>query len=111
MPALEYALLVEQGSDYRRAIPVFDRITKQSQDVTGWTAAGQIRATPTSDSVLCQLDLTPDGTDVMLFIPAAESSTWTWTKARYDIEVTSPSGDKSRIIKGLVIVDPEVTRG
>jgi hypothetical protein len=109
MPALTYPLVVEQGADYALSIPVLNA-SAQPVTVDGWTAAGQIRATPYSDAVVHDLDLTPSGSTVVLRIPAAASATWTWQVARYDVELTSPGGDISRLVEGPVVLRPNVTR-
>lgn len=109
MTVLTYPLVINQGADYALSIPVLN-VGAQPVSVDGWTAAGQIRATPYSDDVLYELDVTPGGSAVVLDIPGAVSAAWTWQFGHYDVELTSPGGDISRIIEGPVIVRPNVTR-
>ena len=107
MKARKYPLEVEQGSDYKRAVPVIE-----PADPTGWTVAGQIRASRTLDAELLHtLDVSIDGNDVNIYISGNESSAWNWIQAVYDVELYSPEGAKGRFLQGDVIVDPEVTRG
>jgi hypothetical protein len=117
MRTRRYNLEINQGEDYKRAISAFapneeapDQLPGQPQDLTGWSVAGQIRSTPTSEILLHQLDVSTSGTDVILFIPASASSGWDWLHGWYDIEISSPDGAQARFLKGEVIVDPEVTR-
>ncbi len=109
MPAARYDLIVEQGSDYLLRVPVLNEFG-QPVTVTGWTVTGQVRARHSSDTVLQQLDVTPNGTYVELRIPRATSSAWTFLAARYDVEIVSPGSEGTRLIEGGVYVRPEITR-
>jgi hypothetical protein len=110
MPALKYDLVIEQGSTFRRTIPVLNDAGVPI-DLTDWTARGQIRRTYGSevayDLVPC---LTVADTDVELVIPAADSSEWAWRSGVYDIEIVDVDGAPTRLLQGTVTVSPEVTR-
>lgn len=108
MAAMSFDLVIDQGSDYGVVIPVVNGLG-QAIDVTSWTAAGQVRA-DYSSRVLHTLTLTLAGSGVTVRVPAAVSSGWGWTRARYDIEVTAPDGAVTRLVEGDVVVRPEVTR-
>jgi len=47
---------------------------------------------------------------VTLKIPAATTAAFAFTSAKYDLEIVSPAGDVTRLVKGNIKVDPEVTR-
>lgn len=103
-------MVVDQGSTYVLEIPVLNAAGSPTS-VVGWTPSGQIRGRHFDDEVLYELDLEVEEAQVNLRIPAADSSAWTFRSARYDIEITSPDGGTtSRILEGLVVVRPEVTR-
>ena len=107
MKARKYRIEVEQGSDYKRSIPVIE-----PADPTGWTVSGQIRPSRSPDAELLHtLDVAISGNYVILYIPGVESSAWNWLQAVYDVELYSPEGAKGRFLQGDVVVDPEVTRG
>jgi hypothetical protein len=109
VPALRYPLIIDQGADYTLSIPVLDD-DNSPQTITGWGVAGQIRARHDSTAVLHELDLDPNNAMVILHIPGSASETWTFLSARYDVELTSPSGSVTRLIEGPVVVRPNVTR-
>ena len=109
MPALEYDLAIEQGSTFRRSIPVLnDAGTPINLD--GWTARGQIRITYRDPMPAYQLDLTCSGTNVELVVPAEDSSGWQWRHGVYDVELIDVDGVPTRLMQGNVTVSPEVTR-
>ena len=109
MPAARFDLIIEQGADYEATIPVLDE-AGQPQTLTGWTAAGQIRAGYASTTALATLDLTAGATDIILRVPAATSAAWGFRLARYDVEVVAPGGATTRLVEGAVVVRPEITR-
>jgi hypothetical protein len=109
MPALEYDLNIEQGSVFRRSIPVLNDAGAPI-DLTGWSARGQIRLTYRDTGVAYELDLTAAGSTVELVIPAADSSEWQWRHGVYDVELLDADGTPTRLMQGNVTVSPEVTR-
>lgn len=105
MAALDYPLEIEQGADYGPlAFPI-----SGVGSLAGWSVAGQVRMDHPSRGLLHTLDVTCSGTDVVLHVPAAASAAWGWRSGRYDVELTSPTGKVTRVLKGAVRVDPEVT--
>ena len=47
---------------------------------------------------------------ISLLVDDAESATWTIYNGVYDIEIIAPNSEPTRIVKGTVTLDPEVTR-
>lgn len=109
MAALKYDLIVDQGATYILYIPVFDDNGDPAY-VEGWAATGQIRADYNSTTVRHTLALTPIENSIVLTIPAADSTAWTWQLGRYDVELVAPSTTVTRLIEGWVVVRPNVTR-
>lgn len=82
-------------------------------DLTGYTAAMQIRPYPGSDTILydASADITlggPLGT-VTLEIPASATAAFTWWTGVYDLLLTDPTGFVTRLLSGSVSVCPGVT--
>lgn len=114
---------IPQGTDPVIEIPnVRDANGALVTNWTGFSVKGQIRERPESPTVLHEWtsegatpNVTFSGSTVVLALPNAVSSAWTWTHARYDVELTDPSGKKARIAPpensgGHVIVSRETTR-
>lgn len=82
-------------------------------DLTGYTANMQFRQYPGAPSVLfdCSPYLVlggPAGT-ITLTIPAAQTTTFTWYQAFYDLILTDATGNVTRLLEGTVTVSTGVT--
>ena len=110
MPALQYDLTIEQGSEYRLEAPVLN-LDGQPQDMAGWTVRGQIRQT-VSDATAIDLGdhLSLSDSTLTISIPSAVSSAWAWTEGVYDVELIDPALQVTRFLSGRVLVSPEITR-
>jgi hypothetical protein len=107
--ALKYDLIVKQGADYVKTFPVLGLAEDDTLD--GWTFAGQVRASyAPSAPLLHTLDLSVSGQNLVVRIPHAASSAWTWRLARYDVEYTAPDGSRDDFLEGAVVVRPAITR-
>lgn len=111
MGAARYTIRIEQGATWK---PV---LTLQDTDLTGYSARMQIRADVDSDVVLLELTtsdghITIDGPagQITLQLTDVETTALDWTTGVYDLELIAPGGDVQRLLKGIVEVDPEVTR-
>jgi len=112
--ALQYHLRINQGETFRVAIPVLDD-NNSPVSLTGMTAVGQIRTHAAAPTTLYEWstlagNLSFDTNNVVLEVPAATSSLWTWRTAQYDVELTDEDGVVTRLVEGHVIVHPEITR-
>lgn len=113
-------LTIEQGATYEMTWPLTDPSTGQPfTSLTGWTARGQVRQAVAQATVLFEWSTAPDpgeGTILLedsklkLQVTPAQSSLWTWRKAVYDVELTSPAAFVTRLTAGTIFVLAEVTR-
>lgn len=124
MTAVEVDLHIEQGADWPGiAFPILDD-NNEPVDLTGCSALGQIRKTARDPEVLFawSTGLTVLGGGLVVFtgnlvaisVLGTASTLWTFTAARYDLELHNPNaplGQRDiRIARGAVYVSPEVTR-
>jgi hypothetical protein len=113
---LRYDLCVNQGETRSFLFPVLDG-TGEPLPVDGWSARSQVRQPSLSAGV------TPDfewstavgnavvaGTSVTLKLAPADTMAWNFCRARYDLILTDPSGDVTRLAEGDVILSAAVTR-
>jgi hypothetical protein len=82
-------------------------------DLTGYTAALQIRPFALSTTILydASSNITLGGTagTITLDIPATATALFTWWNGVYDLLLTSSAGIATRLLMGSVTVTPGVT--
>ena len=116
-----YDLCINQGATFEKVFtwttyttgPTTAGTAPQPVNLTGWTAAMQIRAFPLSPTVLydASSDITLGGSagTISLTIPAATTEGFTWWSGVYDLLLTDPSGNVTRLLSGSVTISPGVT--
>jgi hypothetical protein len=109
----KYDLIIEQGATYILPITWKDG-SGALVNLTGYTAKMQIK--DMSGNVLFALTDTAGITlggaagTVTIKLTAVQTTTLTTTAtAKYDLYLTAPNGDVTRLLKGWVTPDPEVT--
>jgi hypothetical protein len=104
-------LFVDAGASYSNIISVA-ATNGQPLNLTGYTVASQMRKSYKSSTFYnftasvydantgkIRLQLTPQQSE------AIPSGRWL-----YDVEITSPSGSKTRVVEGVVTVNPQITQ-
>lgn len=104
-------LFVDAGANYSNIITVA-ATNGQPLNLTGYSVASQMRKSYQSSQAFnftasiydaatgkVRLQLTPSQSEA---IPAGR-----WL---YDVEITSPSGHKTRVVEGIVTVNPQITQ-
>jgi hypothetical protein len=131
MSAGRYSFTIEQGATVDFRIDYMDS-DNVPIDLTDYQARMQIRTTVDSSIILCRLSssLLDDGTglnmtpksgsvtlpkssgSIGVYISAATSSAFTFSDARYDLEIYSGSVNPYvvRILEGKIKLSKEVTR-
>lgn len=116
MAAGTYNFTIEQGTSFTKDI-VWKDSNGTPIDVTGYTARMQVRASVAAPEVLLELTTEDDNivmgtTDgkITLVLTDVETAALVWVSGVYDLEVESTTGVVTRLLKGTITVDPEVTR-
>jgi hypothetical protein len=104
-------MVIDQGTTFSTVVTV----TNDNGDVvnlTGYTANAQIRAHHTSSSITKTFAIANGGTNGQLTLSLNYANTAAITSGRYvyDVEVTSGSDVRSRVVEGIVTVNANVTR-
>ena len=112
-----YNITIEQGSTYKLAL-YWKNSANQPIPLIGYTAKMQIRASTTASTVL--LELSSTNTDqikiyetqgaINLTIGYQQTTNLIPSVAVYDLEVTSPEGERTKLLKGRSRIEGEVTR-
>ena len=117
MPAGELDIYIEQGATFRKTLTWKTGSPAMPVDLTGYSARLQVRAKIDDAEPLLSLTTenggitlgTTDGT-IALYLSATDSAAIDWKKGLYDLELTAPNGDVTRLVAGSVEVSFEVTR-
>lgn len=116
MPAASYDFEIEQGATLLKPI-VWKDSTGAAFNLTGYTAKMQVRQSAASPDVLLEMSttnsritLTPGTGTITLVFSATLTSSITWTRGKYDLELTAPNGTVTRLIEGQISVSKEITR-
>lgn len=128
MAAGNYSFTIEQGTTVNFEVQYTDSGSNPI-NLTGYSGKMQIRSNFANDQpttyVTLSSSLAPDGTglnfsgsagtnppssgSIGIYISAASSSAFTFTKAKYDLEITSGS-TVTRLLQGVVTLSKEVTQ-
>jgi hypothetical protein len=122
MAAASLDILVEQGATFSRVLTIKDS-SGNPINITGWTFAGEIRATAPSGTILAnfafsiinaalgQVSWTLDATtSAGIAVLPAPSYIRLISNYTYDINATHLDGTVERLLQGTCQVSPEVTR-
>jgi LEA14-like dessication related protein len=106
-------LVCPQGTTFLKTFRVYDE-NDAPFDLTGYTAAMQVRDKYSSANYLFQVT-TGNGitiVDNIITVEVHYSVTTTFLEGDYvwDIEITSPTDKRDRVLQGIFMVTPEVTR-
>ena len=106
-------LLIEQGATFTSTISLFNS-DDTVFDLTGHTAAGQIRKSYSSSSASATFTIafSADRTEGQITLSLTPTQTAALDEGRYvyDIETTASDSTVTRVLQGTVTVSPNVTR-
>ena len=105
-------LFIDQGTDFSVTVDVSDA-TGGVLDLTGYSAAAQIRKTygSSSTSAVFSTNLgTPSQGKVTMSLTDAQTSALESGRYVYDLNITSGAVVTTRVVEGQAIITPGVTR-
>ena len=104
-------LVVDQGSTFNSNITVLEA-TGEDLTLEGYSVQAQIRKTYTSTTAIDFATEISDPEAGIITIKLDPATTGSLKPGRYvyDVEITSPSEDVTRVIEGQLEVTPRVTR-
>lgn len=111
-----YNFCIPQGTDLTVPFVLTDS-TETPIDLQGYTAAMQLRvqinaaqAVDTLTTENGRITITPDTGQITCTFPHEQTETYPAKTLVYDLEITSPADEITRVVQGKVVVNPEVTR-
>ena len=116
MAAAQYDLIIEQGADFSKSL-ILKNPDGSVKDLINHTARMQIRRYVFDETVLLEASTvngkiilnTVTGTVTIKFTNT-DTASLTGKAGVYDLELINSLGEVNRLIKGSVLIDPEVTR-
>lgn len=122
MTPFKHNIAIYQGATFRKSLAWKSTdengLNPVPNDLTGFSARMHIRPSIDSSALLHELSTTNGGITlggttgtIDLFISDENTALIRGTKGVYDLELTSPAGDVTRLVQGTVTISPEVTRG
>lgn len=104
-------IIIDQGTTFETVVTVTDD-NGSAINLTNYESAAQIRKHHTSSAVSATFVITNGGTNGQLTLTLSSSATGSLTAGRYvyDVEITSDAAVVSRVVEGVVTVNPQVTR-
>jgi hypothetical protein len=104
-------LFVDAGTTYSNIITVA-ATTGQPLDLTNYTVKSQMRKSYSSSTAYNFTTSVYDPTagKVRLQLDPTQSEAIPPGRWLYDVEITSPTGAKTRVVEGIVTVTPQITQ-
>lgn len=103
-------LYIDQGSTFSTTVTITDS-NGDALDLSGYTGAGQVRKSYTS-STAYNFNVAVGNTTGVITLSMTANVTANIAGGRYlyDVELTSNTGLISRVIEGIVTVNPNITK-
>ena len=115
--AVEYDTSINQGADWYINFVYQDTTTGTPINITGYTAALQLRSLPSDTTSALSLSspssgITITGASGLVAVHATAVQTGAIVAGYYyyDVEITSPTNVVTRLVQGQILVSPQVTR-
>ena len=104
-------LFVDAGASYSNIISVA-ATNGQALNLTGYSVASQMRKSYQSSTAYNFTATVYDAATgkVRLQLNSEQSGAIPAGRWLYDVEITSPSGTKTRVVEGIVTVNPQITQ-
>jgi len=104
-------LLIEQGASFSTTINVSDS-AGAAINLYGYTASSQMRKSfyATSNTIILATVTGNANGEITLSMTAANTANLTPGRSVFDLLITAPSGIKTRVVEGIIVISPGVTR-
>ena len=104
---------IDQGSTYSKSITVYQNDGTTIQNLTGYTAASQLRKnyTSTASTTINATKATPHTSGVIVMsLTAVQTAALKSGRYVYDLQITHSDTTVTRVIEGVITIRPEVTK-
>ena len=104
---------IDQGSTFSKQITVYETDGSTIQNLTGYTAASQIRKNYTSTAyttILATIQTPATNGIIVMSLTAAQTAALKSGRYVYDLQITAADTTVTRVIEGIITIKPEVTK-
>lgn len=104
-------LLIEQGATFSSTVNVEDT-AGAAINLSGYSASSQMRKSyyATSNTAFTSTVTGTANGEITLSMTAANTANLTPGRQVFDLLITSPTGVKTRVVEGIIVISPGVTR-
>lgn len=106
-------LFIDQGTTFNNIINLTDDTTNTPINIYGYSVSSQIRRSYYSanitGNIVCTITNTSNG-EITMTITAANTSNIKPGRYVFDVKTTDTSNTVSRVLEGIITVNPSVTR-
>ena len=105
--------VIDQGSTFSKQITVYETDGTTIQNLTGYSAASQIRKIYTSTAyttILATIQTPATNGVIVMSFTAVQTAALKSGRYVYDLQITAADTTVIRVIEGIITFKPEVTR-
>ncbi len=104
-------LLIEQGATFSTTVNVEDT-AGAAINLFGYSASSQMRKSyyATSNTIITSTITGNANGEITLSMTAANTANLRPGRQVFDLLITSPTGVKTRVVEGVIVISPGVTR-
>ena len=104
-------LLIEQGATFSTTVNVEDT-AGAAINLYGYSASSQMRKSyyATSNTIITATVTGNANGEITMSMTAANTANLTAGRSVFDLLITAPSGIKTRVIEGIIVISPGVTK-
>lgn len=104
-------MLIEQGATFSTTVNVEDS-AGAAINLAGFSASSQMRKSyyATSNTIITSTITGNANGEITMSMTAANTANLTSGRQVFDLLITAPNGDKTRVIEGIIVVSPGVTK-
>ena len=105
--------VIDQGTTFSKQITVYETDGTTIQNLTGYTAASQIRKNYTSTAyttILATIQTPATGGVIVMSLTALKTAALKSGRYVYDLQITAADTTVTRVLEGIITIKPEVTK-
>ena len=106
-------LFIDQGTTFRNIINLTDDNSNVPINIYGYSVSSQIRRSYYSQNITANIICTTSNTsngEITMSMSAANTSNIKAGRYVFDVVTVDPSQVKTRVLEGIITINPQVTR-